>query len=226
LRASLLNSIRRAGIGSRFRQGNLPLSAIIVTASTFYVPRQDEVDMKITVIGRGNVGGGLADRWEKAGHTVTRLGSEGGDASDADAVLVAVPSAAIADALGKVSALEGKVVIDATNAFPGRNEQFESLAHEVKSIVGGPVAKSFNVNFANQYDQIDEQRVPPGNLYAAEDDAREVTEQLIRDAGYDPISAGGLEQARALEDHTGLMMAIVQAGMGPLFYRYAKPGEL
>ena len=182
--------------------------------------------MKITVIGRGNVGGGLADRWEKAGHTVTRLGSDGGDGSDADAVLVALPSGAIADALGKVSGLEGKVVIDATNAFPGRNEQFESLAHEVKSIVGGPVAKSFNVNFANQYDQIDEQRVPPGNFYAAEDDAREVTEQLIRDAGYDPIPAGGLEHARALEDHLGLMRAIVQAGMGPLFYRYAKPGEL
>jgi predicted dinucleotide-binding enzyme len=26
--------------------------------------------MKITVIGRGNVGGGLADRWKKAGHEV------------------------------------------------------------------------------------------------------------------------------------------------------------
>src|SRR5438874_6845584 len=176
--------------------------------------------MKITVIGRGNVGGGLADRWEKAGHEVTRLGSDGGDASDADAVLVAVPSAAIADALGKVSGLEGKVVIDATNAFGGRNEEFESLAREVKSIVGGPVAKSFNLNFANQYDRIDEQRVPPGNLYSAEDDAREVTEQLIRDAGYDPVFAGGLEHARALEDHLGLMMAIVEAGMGPLFYRY------
>src|SRR6266516_7016971 len=117
--------------------------------------------MNITVIGRGNVGGGLARRWEKAGHTVKELGREGGDASDADAVLVAVPSGAIADALGKVSGLEGKVVIDATNAFPGRNEQFESLAPKVKSIVGGPVAKSFNVNFANQYDHVDEQRVPP-----------------------------------------------------------------
>ena len=55
--------------------------------------------MKITTIGKGNVGGGLADRWEKAGHTVTRLGSEGGDASDADVVLLAVPGGSIADAL-------------------------------------------------------------------------------------------------------------------------------
>ena len=97
--------------------------------------------MNITVIGKGNVGGGLADRWEKAGHTVNRIGRDGGDASDADAVLVAVPSAGIADALGKVTGLEGKVAIDATNAYGGRNEAFESLAHEVKSIVGGPVAK-------------------------------------------------------------------------------------
>ncbi len=26
--------------------------------------------MKIAVVGRGNVGGGLADRWDKAGHEV------------------------------------------------------------------------------------------------------------------------------------------------------------
>ena len=114
--------------------------------------------MNITVIGRGNVGGGLARRWQKAGHTVTELGRDGGDASDAEAVLLAVPSNAIADALGKVSGLEGKVVVDATNAFTGRDEGFESLAHQVKSIVGGPVAKSFNCNYAAVYDQIDEQR--------------------------------------------------------------------
>src|SRR5688572_5735117 len=99
--------------------------------------------MNITVIGRGNVGGGLAGRWKKAGHSVTALGREGGDASEAEAVLLAVPSDAIGDALGKVSGLDGKVVIDATNAFHGRNEEFESLAHEVKSHVDGPVAKSF-----------------------------------------------------------------------------------
>jgi len=182
--------------------------------------------MKITVIGKGNVGGGLAERWEKAGHEVTRLGRDGGDASDADAVLVAVPSAAIADALEKVSGLDGKIVIDATNVFGDRNEQFESLAQEVKSIVGGPVAKAFNANFANQYDRIDEQRVRPSNLYAAEDGAREVTEQLIGDAGYEPVSVGGLENARALEDHLGLLMAINRGGLGPFLYRYAKAGEL
>lgn len=182
--------------------------------------------MNITVIGRGNVGGGLARRWEKAGHTVAELGREGGDASDADAVLLAVPSNAIGDALGKVSGLEGKVMIDATNAFHGRNEEFESLAHEVKSHVDGPVAKSFNCNFAAIYDDIDSQRARPCNLYCGEDGAVEVVEQLSRDAGYDPVSTGGLGSARMQEDHLGLMMAISEGGLGQFFYRYAKPGEL
>jgi 8-hydroxy-5-deazaflavin:NADPH oxidoreductase len=182
--------------------------------------------MKITVIGRGNVGGGLARRWRDAGHEVQELGRDGGDASEADVLLVAVPGPEIADALGKVSGIEGKPAIDATNAARGRNEDFESLAHEVKSVVGGPTAKSFNLNFARIYDEIDAQRVRPSNPYCADDDAKEVTEQLIRDAGYDPTYAGGLDKARLLEDNLALLFAINQAGLGPFFVRYASPGEL
>ena len=182
--------------------------------------------MKITVIGRGNVGGGLARRWRDAGHEVQEIGRDGGDASGADVLLVAVPSAEIANALGKLTGIEGKLTIDATNAYGGRNEEFESLAHEVKSIVGGPTAKSFNLNFANLYDEIGAQRVPPSSLYCAEDEAREVTERLIRDAGYDPVYAGGLDKARMLEEHLALLFAVNQAGLGRFFYRYAPPGRL
>ena len=64
--------------------------------------------------------------------------------------MVAVPSGQIADALAKVKGVRGKVTIDVTNAFNGRNDAHPSLAHEVKSIVQGPVAKTFNLNFANQ----------------------------------------------------------------------------
>jgi predicted dinucleotide-binding enzyme len=55
--------------------------------------------MRITVFGKGNVGGGLADLWEGAGHQVTRLGRDGGDVSDAEIVLLAVPGAEVADGL-------------------------------------------------------------------------------------------------------------------------------
>ena len=178
--------------------------------------------MNITTIGKGNIGGGLARFWEKAGHTVSTLGSEGGDASGADVVLLAVPGGAISDALAKVSGLDGKVVIDATNIFTARDEQYESLAHEVKAHTNGPVAKAFNANFAALYDEIDKQRVRPGCLFAADAEAREVTEQLIREVGYDPVSLGGLEYARALEDFVpGVLVKV-----GRVFYRFAPPGEL
>ena len=182
--------------------------------------------MRITVIGRGNVGGGLARLWRDAGHEVQELGRDGGDASGADVLLVAVPGLEIANALDGVTGIQGKVTIDATNALRGRNEDFESNAHEVRSIVGGPTAKSFNLNFANIYDEVGSQRVRPSNLYCAEDGARETTEQLIRDAGYDPVDAGGLELARMLEDHLELLFAVNQAGLGPFFVRYASPGDL
>src|ERR671925_1277653 len=120
--------------------------------------------MKITTVGRGNIGGGLAKLWEQAGHDVTTLGREGGDASDADVVLVAVPSGSISEALGQVSGLEGKIAIDTANAFTGRNEGYESFAHEVKAHTNGPVAKAFNVCFASLFDQIDSQRVRPSLL--------------------------------------------------------------
>jgi len=178
--------------------------------------------MKITTIGKGNIGGGLARFWERAGHTVTTLGSEGGDASDADVILVAVPGAALGDALAKVSGIEGKVAIDATNAFGARNEQYESLAHEVKAHTNAPVAKAFNANFAALYDEIGNQRSRPSCLYVADDEARDVAEHLIRDAGYEPVGAGGLENARALEDFVPELLSKI----GRVFYRFAPAGEL
>src|SRR5579884_215359 len=140
--------------------------------------------MKIAAIGRGNVGGGLARLWRAAGHDVTEIGREGGDVSDADVLLVAVPP---------------------------------------ESITRGPVAKSFNLNFAVLYDRIAAEDVPPSNLYAADEEARGVTEQLIRDAGYEPVYAGDLGQARALEEMLSVLMAVNRAGLGAHFYRFYAP---
>src|SRR5437588_5768559 len=156
--------------------------------------------MKIAVIGKGNVGGGLADLWEKAGHELTRIGREGGDVSDADAVLLAVPGGAIAEALDGVSGIEGKTTIDATNLVGASAPNgFASNAEFVKSKTGGPTAKSFNVNFAALYDQIASASTRPGNLWCGDEETREVVEQLSRDAGYEPIYAGGLDNAAAQE---------------------------
>jgi len=80
--------------------------------------------------------------------------------------------------------------------------------------------------FAGSADALAERPVDvfhrPSCVYAAADEAREVTEQLIRDAGYDPVSVGGLENARALED----FVPGVLGQIGRVFYRFAPAGEL
>lgn len=52
--------------------------------------------MNITTIGGGTIGGGRARLWERARHSVTTLGRDGGDASDADVILTAVPTVIVA----------------------------------------------------------------------------------------------------------------------------------
>ena len=59
---------------------------------------------------------------------------------------------------------------------------------------------------------------------ASEQEARDVAEQLIRDAGYEPVSVGGLENARALEDFVPGLFGKIEAGR--TFYRFSLPGEL
>src|ERR1700751_3263887 len=104
--------------------------------------------MRITVVGRGNLGGGLAGLWERAGHQVARLGRDGGDVSDADVGGGAVPGDSLVQAVPRLPGVAGKTVIDATNRIGVEApEGFASNAEFVKSRAGGPTAKSFNINF-------------------------------------------------------------------------------
>lgn len=182
--------------------------------------------MKIAVVGKGNVGGGLAGLWEKAGHDVQRIGREGGDVSGADVVLMAIPGADVAEAFNTVRGLEGQTVIDATNLIGSEPpDGFPSNAEFIKSRTGAPTAKSFNINFAAIYGQIGTAKEAPGNLWCGDEEARPVVEQLNRDAGFDPIYAGGLENAALQETMLRVVFAVAQGGMGPFFYRMAPPDQ-
>ena len=183
--------------------------------------------MRIAVVGRGNVGGGLADLWERAGHQVTRIGRDGGDVSAAEVVLVAVPGGSIAAALDQLQGIAGKTVIDATNRVgvdppPG----FFSNAEFVKSRTHGPTAKAFNLNYALLYPRLTEARARPSNLWCGDEEARPIVEQLNRDAGYDPVYAGPLHNAAAQETMLPIWFSIAEGGMGPFVYRFAPPDQL
>jgi len=184
--------------------------------------------MKIATIGRGNIGGGLADLWEQAGHEVTRIGREGGDVSGADVVLVAVPGGSIEAALDGVAGLAGKTAIDATNLYgdavpPGGHA---SNAEYVKSVTGGPTAKAWNINFAALYDQVAAASTPPGDIWCGDEEARATVEALHRDAGFEPICAGPLANAAKQEAMLDIVFAIVkEGGLGPFFYKFAPPAQ-
>ena len=182
--------------------------------------------MKIATIGKGNIGGGLGKLWEKAGHEVTLLGREGGDVSDADVVLLATPGGAVAEALGSVQGLEGKTVIDATNLIGAEPpDGFASNAEYVKSKTNGPTAKSFNLNFGRLFDQLGSARATPSNLWCGDEETREVVEQLNRDAGYEPVNCGPLENAGPQEQFIKLIFAMTE-DIGVFFYRFAPPDQL
>lgn len=66
----------------------------------------------------------------------------------------------------------------------------------------------------------------PSNLWCGDDEARPAVEQLIRDAGYEPVYAGPLENAAAQESFIQLVFAINQGGLGPFLYRMAPPDRL
>jgi hypothetical protein len=182
--------------------------------------------MKITTYGKGRIGGGLGDRWEKAGHDVSRLGRDGGDVSGADAVLLAIPGGSVAESLEKLSGLQGKTVIDATNLVGvSPPSGFASNAEFVKSKTGGPTAKSFNLSFASLLDLLDGVSTRPSNMWCGDEEARAVVEQLNRDAGYEPVYAGGLENASSQEAAVALWFGIARGGMAQYFYRFAPPDE-
>ena len=185
--------------------------------------------MQITTIGKGTIGGTLARLWTSAGHEVTGLGRAGGDATDADVVLLAVPNQVVPAALQGVTGLRGKITIDATNRLGGQAAPtgYPSVAECVKANTGGPTAKAFNLNFGSLFDQAGAASVRPNNLWVGDEGARAAVEQLSRDIGMEARYGGPLERAATQEAFADILMSIVQdAGVGLLFYRFAAPGTI
>jgi predicted dinucleotide-binding enzyme len=181
--------------------------------------------MKIATLGRGNIGGTLGRLWTQAGHDVTTLGRDGGVVSEADGVLVAVLSEAVPEALTRVTGLEGKVVLDATNRMAAAPPAgHASIAEYIKAQTGGPTAKVFNLNFGALLEQAAETTPKPGNIWVGDEAARAAVEQLTRDIGMEPLHAGPLELAAGAETFALMLVNIVRdLDQGLLYYRFAPP---
>lgn len=185
--------------------------------------------MKIAVIGSGHIGGRLARGWTTAGHDVT-VGERGALAAataGAEVVALAVPHAALDDVLASVD-LDGKVVIDCTNAVERGAPKYEPSAAELlqRRIPGAKVVKSFNAQGAGNLERPDYGGVRAANFLCGDDaGARAIVAGLAADLGFEPIDAGDLRMARSLEALMVVWVTTAQAlGTRDLAFRVLRRG--
>lgn len=183
--------------------------------------------MRIGVLGAGQVGRALAEGLARHGHE-TRLGNRSGDAGGTYAevaawadlgILAVVGTAAVDVAAGVADALQGKVLVDATNPLDfssGRAELFvrgdDSLGEQVqRAVPGARVVKAYNtVNNSLMVDP-DLPGGPPTMLLAGDDpDAKQSVVRLLEQTGWETADLGGIECSRELEQ---LCMAWVRIGV-------------
>jgi predicted dinucleotide-binding enzyme len=189
--------------------------------------------MKIGLIGSGNVGGALGRSWARAGYDVmfssrnldhdrqlaadvgarARAGTPQEAAAFGDVLLFAVPYSALPE-LGKSlgDALEGKVVLDASNPFPQRDGEIANQAREkgagvmsAELLPGARIVRAFNAIGAARMGSAYEEPGRVGMPMAGDDpQAIEIASQLIRDLGYEPVLVGGLAMGKYLLPGTPL----------------------
>jgi predicted dinucleotide-binding enzyme len=184
---------------------------------------------RIGIIGTGNVGGTLARLWVKAGNDVmvssphpaelldlvkqlgphARSGTPMQAAQFGTVVLVSVPYSAmpqIGRDLGP--ALTGKVIIDTSNPVSPRDG---AVAAEARSVGAGiataqflhsnRIVRAFNCMGADTLKGASDLKperlaIPIGGDDAA---ALRIAEQLVREAGFDPVVVGSLAETRKFD---------------------------
>ena len=175
--------------------------------------------MRIGIIGGGRVGSALAATWRERGHdvTVSTRDTVAETAAAGDVVVIALPAAAVADALPEAGSLEGKVVVDATNNLSGGPSGLEIA----ELAPGARYVKAFNTVFSTFMH--DTPPSPPATLVHCGDDedAKATVATLISDLGFEPVDAGGAEVTPVVEAFAKLVIGLAYArGRGPFVYRF------
>ncbi len=175
--------------------------------------------MRIGVIGGGRVGSALAASWRDKGHDVELSTREtvAEPARGADVVVLALPAAAVADAVAEAGSLTGKVVIDATNNVSGGPSGLEIAA----LVPEASYVKALNTVFATSMHDTPP-RAGAACIYCGEDArAKGVAAQLIEDVGLEPVDVGGSEATPWIEGFVRVILALAyRQGRGPFVYRF------
>ncbi|MDI1242081.1 MAG: NADPH-dependent F420 reductase [bacterium] len=178
--------------------------------------------MKIGFIGAGNIGGTAAKLFVDAGHEVVISNSRGPETladveNETRAKAVAVEEAAVfgdvifvSIPLGKYkslspSDLDGKIVIDSNNYYPGRDGEIAEVDSGLatssellaKHLSGSKVVKAFNTIWFEHLRSEGDKSKPIGErrvIFVSGDDAdaKSVVSGLIEEIGFAPYDLGTL----------------------------------
>ncbi len=186
------------------------------------------MQVKIGIIGSGNVGGVLGSRWAASGHNVvfssctpdsaemkqlvaaagpnTSAATAAQTVADSDVILRSTPWPATQGALAAAGSLAGKILIHATNPLLPNLAGIEfgtttsGAEHVATWVPGARVVKAFNTIGNNiMADPLFDGK-SAALLYCGDDpEAKAAVRQLATDLGFDPHDSGPLTQARVLE---------------------------
>lgn len=182
--------------------------------------------MHIGIIGSGHIGGNLGRLLAKAGHKVyfsfshdghkleelaASVGENGKAASPYDAamcsevIIFSPPWTAVGEALHQSGPLEGKVVIDTTNPYDANFnlEPLEIGSSEcvARKIPQAQVVKAFNTLQAQKLLERSGQGIAV--FYCGDDPiAKRTVAEIIRDAGFEPVDSGRLQDGKKQEPNT------------------------
>jgi 8-hydroxy-5-deazaflavin:NADPH oxidoreductase len=116
-------------------------------------------------------------------------------------VLLAIPGPAVTDALRAAGPLGGRILVDAANSLGRQQRPMRALADAFPQARWVRAFNTLSVYvMAN-----DHHRQPPWALFLSGDEtAKPVVAQLIRDAGFDPVDLGGIDDSRLQDPGTAL----------------------
>ena len=195
--------------------------------------------MKISILGTGNIGGGLGKKWADKGHQIiygvrdprntkyhsladknVRVTTMAEAISYSEIVIIAIPFPAVKEVLAKAGNLENKLIIDTTNAIAGVPAGFQSAAEAIQKWSGSSrVVKAFNTTGVDNLRNPVYQGMRIETLICGDDpDAKKLVWKLAEEIGFEVIDAGGLNKANLLEYFARLWIHLAyQQGMGTGF---------
>jgi 8-hydroxy-5-deazaflavin:NADPH oxidoreductase len=167
---------------------------------------------RIGVIGSGNIGATVGEAWQRAGHDVV-YGSRSPDPprtvaiadaiADAEVVLLATPGAAVPQLLAEHgAALDGRVVIDATNDIGA-----ERLHHAEAYVPGPRFVRAFNTLGFEVFAEPSIGGAVADLFWCGPEDAG--VEQLIADVGLRPVRVGDIDAIDVVDGAARLWLTLV-----------------